>query len=136
MQLEVFTLCDAATDSFGKLNILGTFDTITVPAVPAIHRQCAIAIRMRFRRVEGSHHRLALTFVDEDGHDVLPPLNTEISVPFGEHDLTRAVNFVLNMHHLQLKRFGEYAIELAIDGRLEASLPLYVRPIAKKESDA
>ncbi|RME09179.1 MAG: hypothetical protein D6802_12715 [Ardenticatenia bacterium] len=135
MQVEVFTLCDAATDTFGKLNILGAFDTITAHKVPVVHRQCAIALRLRFRRVEGSLHRLALAFVDEDGQNVLPPLNTQITVPFGEHDLTRAVNFILNLQNLTLQSFGEYAIELAVDGRLEASLPLYVRPATQKEQE-
>ena len=29
MKVEVFALCDAATESQGKLNILGTFDRLS-----------------------------------------------------------------------------------------------------------
>src|SRR3954471_3148287 len=34
MQLEVFTLCDAATEHAGKLNIIGTFDSLRAFEAP------------------------------------------------------------------------------------------------------
>ena len=37
MRLEIFTLCDAATDSVGKLNILGSFDTLWAREAPVSH---------------------------------------------------------------------------------------------------
>jgi len=53
MQIEVFVLCDAATaDHLGKLNLLGTFDTIWVKEIPTIYPQCTIALRIRFERIE------------------------------------------------------------------------------------
>ncbi len=52
MHAETFALCDAATDQGGKLNILGTFDTLYVPSVPAKHASCAIALRVRVEKSE------------------------------------------------------------------------------------
>jgi hypothetical protein len=40
-----------------------------------------------------------------------------------------ATNMILNLQGLKFPGFGEYSIDLAIDGRHEASLPLYVRKI-------
>ncbi|MDB6032554.1 MAG: hypothetical protein JWM16_2892, partial [Verrucomicrobiales bacterium] len=37
MEIQVAVLCDAATDYQGKLNILGTFDTIFTAQMPAVH---------------------------------------------------------------------------------------------------
>ena len=52
MRLEIFSLCDAATADFGKLSMLGVFDTIWAIKIPAVHPQCAIALRVRFEKIE------------------------------------------------------------------------------------
>jgi len=58
MQLEIFTLCDAATEHAGKLNIIGTFDVLRAAITPITHPQCAIAGRLRFEQIEmGSAYR-------------------------------------------------------------------------------
>ena len=42
MNIEVFSLCDAATvDVAGKLNVLGAFDTIGTGSMPTVYPQCA-----------------------------------------------------------------------------------------------
>jgi hypothetical protein len=48
MNIQVAVLCDAATDDNGKLNLLGSFDTIYAPQLPAVHPQCAVALRVTF----------------------------------------------------------------------------------------
>ena len=48
MQVEIFSISDAATSENGKLNILGAFDTIWVRQFPALYPHCAVAVRMRF----------------------------------------------------------------------------------------
>ena len=53
MNIEVFSLCDAATIEGGKLNMLGAFDTIMAEKVPVVHPQCTIALRLRFNASEG-----------------------------------------------------------------------------------
>ena len=52
MTIQIAVLCDAATDYNGKLNLLGTFDTILTSQLPAIHPQCSIALRIAFNRIE------------------------------------------------------------------------------------
>jgi hypothetical protein len=80
MDIQIAVLCDAATDNNGKLNILGTFDTIYTSQLPAIHPQCSIALRMTFSKVEEGPHKVKLNFVDEDGHSVMPPIEIPIEV--------------------------------------------------------
>jgi hypothetical protein len=129
MNVEVFALCEAATDSQGKLNILGAFDGIWTKTVPAIHPQCAVAIRLRFNRIEQGDHKIALHFVDDDGKMIIPPLNAGIQVNFGQDQSSGIANLVLNIQGLKLEKYGEYCINLAIDGRQEASIPLFVKPV-------
>jgi hypothetical protein len=128
MNIEVYSLCDAATVSVGKLNILGAFDTIWTMSMPVIHPQCAIALRVRFDSIERGEHRIAVNFVDLDGKNIIAPMNRPINVNFPEGQRSGSANFVLNIQGLKLEKHGEYSIDLAIDGRREGSLPLFVVP--------
>lgn len=126
MQVEIFSLCDAATADTGKLNILGAFDTIWATNIPAVHPQCSIALRIRFENIERGEHRVTVNFVDLDGRHIIPPANGTVNINFPDQQRSGSANLILNIQMLQLQRFGEYAIDLAIDGRREASLPLFV----------
>jgi len=126
MKVELFVLCDAAADYDGKLSILGTFDTIWAKQVPAVHPQCAIALRARFSRIEEGDHMVRINIVDEDGKAVVPSLEAGVHVKFPERPSAVSVNMIFNIQGLKINAYGEYSIDLAIDGRHEASLPLYI----------
>ncbi|MBM3878257.1 MAG: hypothetical protein FJ387_00805 [Verrucomicrobia bacterium] len=125
MKLEVFTLCDAATDSGGKLNILGAFDRLGAPQAPMVQPHCAVAARLRFHRIEEGRHKLRVTFGDEDGKTVLPAIEGEVGVRFGETARSAAFNLIMGINGLKLERFGEYTVDLAVDGVHLGTLPLY-----------
>jgi hypothetical protein len=65
--------------------------------------------------------------VDSDGAAVMPPLDGTVEVRFQGNDSTSTVSMALGIQQLKLPRFGEYSIDLAIDGRHEASIPLFVK---------
>ena len=127
MQIEIFSLCDAATADFGKLSMLGAFDTIGAIKTPAMHPQCAIALRVRFSRIERGEHKVAVNFVDIDGKNVIPPAQGVITMNFPEEQSSGSANLILNIQGLKLEKFGEYSIDLAIDGQQKVSLPLFVK---------
>ncbi len=128
MNVEVFVLCDAATDSQGKLNILGAFDTLFLQNVPAVHPQCSVAARLRWERIEGEDHKLAIHVVNQDGKAVIPPLEGNIKVGFPQNESTAITNIILNIQGLKLENFSEHSVDLVVDAKHEASLPLYVKP--------
>jgi hypothetical protein len=129
MKVEIFTLCDAATvDAAGKLNILGSFDRLNAREAPVTHPQCALAIKLRFERVEEGQKRLRIAFVDQDGVAFMPNLDATTEVQFHGDDPSATVSLALNIQQLKLPRFDEYSIDLAVDGRQEASIPLFVKP--------
>jgi hypothetical protein len=82
VQLEIFTLCDAATEHAGKLNIIGTFDALRAFEAPVAHPQCAIAGRLRFEPIEEGDHRVLLTFADDDGNIVMSEFDSDLTVKF------------------------------------------------------
>lgn len=131
MKIEVFSLCDAATDSHGKLNILGTFDQIYAAKMPVVHPSCAIALRLRFDKMEEGIHRIRLELVNPDGIPVFQPMNGEV-VPRMGHDVDSvAVNLILNFQNIKIDEFADYQINLAVDDVAMASLPLRVRPMPR-----
>ena len=127
MNIQIAVLCDAATDYNGKLNILGTFDTIITSQLPAVHPQCSIAMRLAFTKIEEGSHKVKMNFVDEDGRLVMPSIDmpVDVVVPNELNFLVR--NFVINIQQLKFEKPGQYSIEVAVDGRSETSIPLLVR---------
>lgn len=127
MKLELLTLCDFAADYGGKLSVIGIFDTLLAKQTPAVHPQCSVAIKMRFEKIEEGQKRLRISIADDDGKLVFPAIDGPIavSVPDGVHSTT--INVVVNIERLQLASYGEYSIDLAIDGRHEGSTPLFLR---------
>jgi hypothetical protein len=128
MNIEAFLLCDAATDSAGKLNVLGAFDSFYVNDVPAVHPHCAVVLRLRLERAEQGEHTITLHLIDADGQHVIQPLEGRLRVA-GTTSATATSNLILNLQGLQLKRFGEMAFHLQIDGKPVASLPLTIRKL-------
>lgn len=126
MDIEIFTLCDAATESAGKLNILGSFDRIITRQMPAVHPHCAIALRVRFDRIEEGEHRVRINLVNDDGKPVFPGLDGNIGVKMPPDGQSVCANMILNLNGLKFEKAGQYSIDLAIDGRHEKSLPVYI----------
>jgi hypothetical protein len=127
MNIQVAILCDAATDDNGKLNLLGAFDTIYAPQLPAVHPQCAVALRVAFMSGDEGEHKLVLNFVDADGRAILPAIEIPVTValPDDAYFLTR--NFIVNIQQLKFAEAGLYSVDLRLDGESRANIPLQVK---------
>jgi hypothetical protein len=132
LNIEAFLLCDAATQQQGKLNVLGAFDTIFAGKVPVRHPACTIALRIRFERFEDEDHSFKIGVIDEDGNSIGPKLEGNIKIQIPDNTESTVSNFTLNLQQLELKKYGQYRIDLVIDGQTSSSLPFYVREIPKK----
>ena len=132
MDIQIAILCDAATDNNGKLNILGTFDTIYSAQLPATHPQCSIALRMTFSKGEEGHHKVRLSFGDEDGKPVMQIPDIPLEVVLPEDTIFISRNVVVNIQQLKFEKPGLYSIDIAMDGRQEGSIPLLVKQMPAK----
>ena len=132
MNIEAFLLCDCATDQRGKLNVLGAFDSIYARKMPTVHPACTVATRIRFERIEEGEHKVSIAVIDEDGKAIVPRLNGNISVRARDDAGSSVVNLILNLQRLKFENYGEYRIDLAIDGKVEASLPFSVREVPSR----
>lgn len=127
MNVQIAVLCDAATDDHGKLNLLGAFDTIITPQLPAVHPQCSIALRATFMSEDEGQHRLRLAFVDADGRNVMPPMDipVQVQMPEDAHFVTR--NFIINIQQMKFAQAGLYSIDAFLDDTLAIGMPLLVK---------
>jgi hypothetical protein len=85
---------------------------------------------LRFTLIENGKHAVRLHFVNEDGQLILPPLEAQLEIACSEEIGSASTNLILGVQSLPLEKPGDYAINLAVDGRQLASIPLFVRAIA------
>jgi hypothetical protein len=125
VKLEIFTLCDSAVDYSGKLCILGAFDHVRVKEAPHVLPLCSVVARMRFHRIEEGNHLLRVTLADEDGKTIVPNVEAQVGVRFGNKSQSATFNLIMQINGLKLDTFGEYTVDLAVDGVHQGSIPLY-----------
>ena len=136
MDIQVATLCDSAMDYNSKLCVLGTFDTIGSRSAPIVHAQCALALRICFRSEDEGSHKLAIRMINEDGTDIMQPLeaNIDIRLPEGTDFLTR--NMILNFQPLRFETAGTYFFEIGVAGKVLSTVPLRVIVVEQQEAVA
>ncbi|MDB6135363.1 MAG: hypothetical protein JWM59_3606 [Verrucomicrobiales bacterium] len=124
MNVEIFAICDAATVSSGKLNILGAFDTVSAASFPTRHENCTIACRLRGEVEEReSAMRLEMRIIDPDGRAVIEPVSNEIQDRGGlQHHLW-------HIHGFEIPQPGTFFVDLLVDGRLLSRLPVHILKI-------
>jgi hypothetical protein len=79
-----------------------------------------------FEKIEEGAKTVRISFIDNDGKPVMPTLTQQLNVQFSGTQSEATVQFALVMQQISLSSFGEYSIDLAVEGRQEASTPLYV----------
>jgi hypothetical protein len=135
MNIQVAVLCDAATNDHEKLNLLGAFDTIYAQQLPAFHPQCSVALRLTFTPGEEGHHQITLNFVNADGRAIMPPMDLPASVviPDDAHFVTRT--FIINIQQLKFNEPGMFSLDIQLNGRSQASIPLLVKHVPLGEGN-
>ena len=132
MDIQLAALCDSASDYNGKLCVLGAFDTIFAQSLPAVHPQCAIALRLCFKPEDDQKIKLRIALINADGGDVIPPFEpvVEVRVPPDAFFITR--NLVLNLQRLTFQEAGHYSVDIHAEGEMLQRVPLRVVVVPKK----
>jgi hypothetical protein len=125
MKVSVFTICEAATVTAGKLNLLGTFDRTMVPQTPWRHPGCAVAVQLRFEATEAGPHPWKIAFVNADGRE-LQQVNGVLNIQAQEGANHVVVPLVMNLQQMPLPEFGDYEMRLLLDNQEAATASLTV----------
>jgi len=128
MNAEVFTVCEAVTDSGGKLNLLGAFDVLYAPSLPFAVSNLSIAVRLRFERSEAGTHRMQIVVIDPQGTQIGAPFTHQFATSGSQNTDSVGLNFPLSLQQVTFKSFGTYRLELTIDDHVVSRCPLYVVP--------
>jgi hypothetical protein len=126
MKTELFTFCDFAQESGGKLTVVGTFDTIISRNFPCIHPQLSLVIRIRFDLWEFANHGFRIETRDLDGEMSIEPISGKIEVK-GAGNATSVSHLVFTISNLRFKSNGVVNFVLYVDEKEIASIPLYIR---------
>jgi hypothetical protein len=122
-------VCDyALIDQHGKISVLGIFERIWVEHFPAVHPRLHLVLRLKGRRTEIGEHSIVIRLVDDGGREVL---RGDGAVQIGEPPagvLEVEAGAVLAFD-VPLERPGTYTFEIAVDGSLEATVPIAVSQI-------
>ena len=126
MPIHVAVLCDSAIEYHNRLCILGTFDTIRTPKLPATKAQCSVALQILWTKIEEGTHTIKTRFMDDDGNPTLKAVNSsvKISIPPASSFLT--TNHILNIQQLKFTKKGNYLIVIDIDGNMKTEIQLQV----------
>ena len=109
------------------MNIVGTFDRILAKEAP-IHRAVfAVAARIRFEPQQEGAKSISLSFIDSGGRRVMPLLRAQFHLKVQANESSATLNDVMVIPQVKVARFGDYQIDLAVDDKVEATIPLYLR---------
>ena len=126
MEIEIFTLADFAQDNNSKLTIVGTFDSIFAKQFPVLHPSCAVACRLRFSVKETGTHNFKLRLINSSGHEIISPIQGNISVVKPTNGQYSTVNVVVNFNQLKFDKPGRFSFELYLNEEWMSGLPLFL----------
>lgn len=126
MKIELFTLCDFAQESGGKLTIVGTFDTIVAREFPCTHPLLSVVVRLRHDLWEFGRHSFRVETRDLDGASVAAPVEGTLEVR-GVGNATAVSHIIFNVANVHFKASGVIGWTLYVDDAEAATIPLYVR---------
>jgi hypothetical protein len=122
-------LCDAATESGGKVYALGIgIDRLQVQDVPARHGRMTLATRLRFGADEAGQRSFAIRLVDADGQAVVPDVIGQMSVAIPPPATHATANLLIDLVGAEFRSYGPHEVTLTVDGEDAVTLPLEVVP--------
>jgi hypothetical protein len=130
MDLDFAFLADAADVASSKLYVLGgAFDTIYVPAFPAVHPALAVVLRLMLVPHDLDRmHKLDIVLHDADGR-VLASAPAELRVaksPDLPAGWKQPFTLPLRFFNTPFEKEGHYLIEILFNGDRVKAIPLRV----------
>jgi hypothetical protein len=126
MNTDFAFICDFA-DATSKLNALGIgFDTIYAAQLPTRHPHFSLVLQLRSSASEAGQKRIQVSLFDEDGKDIIPPVQGQFNLPRTEGRLHSIGRFVMEFNSVEFKDYGQYTVSVAVEGIEVSSIPFRV----------
>jgi hypothetical protein len=129
VQVDFAFICDAAVAE-GKLYALGIgIDVIYAKQVPATHPSFTLVAQVRASIAELGTKDMTVRLIDEDGADVSPPVQAQMSIGQPAAGMLESTGRILvGFNGVTFPKYGAYSIHLVIQGNEMARLGLRVAP--------
>ena len=127
MKVLIAAVCDHAWVENGCLSVFRTFDSIKADSFPFTLSRISVALRILIGRLEYGGHELVIILAGSKGEKLM---NSRININFNppqDYLPEAAFSFALNGQNIIFPNPGDYAMDILIDGKVEACVPLYVR---------
>jgi len=127
MKVIVAAVAEHAWVENGCLSLSKTFDSVNADKFPYVLPRMSVALRLLIRRSEVGEHKLNIALADSDGKKLMNSgLNINFKPPVDSVP-EASFSFALNGQNITFPKPGDYVVDILIDGRVEASIPIYVR---------
>lgn len=126
LRIEMFAICEAATNQNGRLTVVGAFEALSLPCVPYVLPTITVAIRLRFWPGEEGRAAVRIVVTDPDGQAISQVMEGQGKNPAFSSERSQASNIIVQIHELQIPEAGEYSVDFYLNDQLEGRLPLCV----------
>lgn len=129
MEVKLALLADYANiTKEGKVNIMGVFGRMFAQAFPTQLVNFQFVIQVEGHSIEAlEEHLLSIRFRNEDGKDIIPPIEAKIPITVVEDpSKPYAVNHMIQIQGLPIPLPGDYEFVISIDGKVERTVDLSI----------
>jgi len=130
LRVEIFALCDGATEQDGRLSLLGTYDMVHASHFPCLLPLVTVVLRVRFWPEESRMQRFRFVITGPDGATVADPLEITAQLRTACEERSAACNLIAQFPNVRIEGPGEYTFDFYLNGRMEARLPVCICPQA------
>lgn len=131
LRVEMFTLCDGATEQEGRISLVGTYESIYAASFPCVLPHVTVVLRVRFWPQDGSLHAFRLILTSPDGKSLGVLLDAMASMqPFSD-DRSTACNLIARLQNVEIAAPGEHTLDFYIDDKIEGRLPVSICPMVR-----
>lgn len=131
MEVKIALLADAANVSQeGKLNILGSFDTINTQVFPCVHPQMVLVMRFDASRAEiGQTKQIDIRLLDPDGRQ-LGAVAGAFPVPDAPPGQRVTIGNILPLSNTIFERAGDHQFIIMISGETKYEVMIRIVDIS------
>ena len=126
LRVEIFAICEGATEQSGRLSLVGVYETLAVPGFPMLLPQLTVALRIRFWPAENRRHTVRLVMTTPDGMAAACTGEEQMTLHPISGDRSAACNVICRFQNVRIEESGDYTLDFHLNHRIEARLPFAV----------
>lgn len=127
LQVQYLLLADDVQElQRGKVNILGTFDQVFMPELPAVYRRFKVVVLLTAgSEDELGQHTVAFRLVRPNGQ-LAGEAGGAIKLTPAPGGWLSSARLILDMVNMTFREYGRHQIEVVVDGKGVARHPLTI----------